>query len=175
MSEPVEGRAIDFPVTADLKDFRDKVKLSAVGSYAPHFSIKNLDEKAVQLSNFRGKYVLLMFVATTCDVCRQEKKDAIAVYNELKKEKKNIEFVSIVKDIEQIPPLSKNISDSVKWDILPVNGGWSARIFDSYYVREIPYNILISPTGYILERDLHILALPGKLNEEIAKTDKKGK
>ena len=169
----LKGKAIDFPVTADLKSFRDKVKLSAVGSYAPHFSIKNLDDKTVQLTGFRGKYLLLSFVGTTCEVCRQEKKDAIAVYNKLKKEKKNIEFVSIVKDTEQTP-LSKNISDSVKWDILPVDGGWGARIFDSYYVREIPYNILISPTGYILERDIHILALPGKLDEEIAKTDKKG-
>jgi len=170
----LKGKAVDFPVTADLKSYRDKVKLSAIGSYAPHFSIKNLKDKQIQLVDFRGKYLLLSFVGTTCNVCREEKKDAIAVYNQLKKEKKNIEFVTIVKDIEQ-EPLSKNITDSVKWDILPVYGGWGARVFDTYYVREIPYNILISPTGYILERDLHILSLPAKLDEVIAKTDKKGK
>jgi len=170
----LRGKAIDFPLTAELKQFRDKVKLSAVGSYAPHFTLKNLKDKTVQLLDFRGKYLLLSFAATTCEVCKNEKKDAVKVYNELKKQKKNIEFVTVVKDIEQIP-ISKNISDSVKWDIAPVDGGWGAKVFDTYYIREIPYNILISPTGYIIDRDIHILSLPAKLDEVTAETDKNKK
>ncbi|MBD8387540.1 TlpA disulfide reductase family protein [Dysgonomonas sp. BGC7] len=160
----LKGKAIDFPLTAELKKFRDKVKASSVGTYAPHFSLTNIQGKNIQLTDFRGKYLLLAFVSTTCDICKDEKKDAIAIYNELKKQKKNIEFVTIVKDIEQ-KPLDDNISDSIKWNIIPVNGGWGAKTFDTYYIREIPYNILISPTGYILERDLRISALPGKLKE----------
>ncbi len=160
----LKGRAVDFPLTTELKEFKDKVKMSAVGSHAPYFSIKNMKGKNVQPSDFRGKYLLLTFAGTTCDVCREEKKEAVTIYNELKKQKKNIEFVTIVKDSEQTP-LSANIADSVKWDILPVSGGWSAKVFSTYYIREIPYNILISPTGYIIERDLHILALPQKLEE----------
>lgn len=160
----LKGKAVDFPLTGELKSFRDKVKLSAVNAYAPGFSLKDIKDKTVQLSDFRGKYVLLLFAATTCDVCREEKKDAINVYNELKKQKKNIEFVWIIKDSEQ-EPLSKNISDSVKWNIVPVKGGWAAKPFESYYIREIPYNILISPTGVILVRDLPINAVVNKMEE----------
>lgn len=160
----LKGKAADFPLTENLKRYRDKVKLSSVGAVAPNFKLKDLKGKEVQLTDLRGKYVLLSFASTTCEVCRYEKKDAVIAYNELKKQKKNIEFISIVKDIEDIP-ISKNIADSVKWTVLPVNGGWSAKTFDTYYIREIPYNVLISPTGVILERDFPIFSLPKKMEE----------
>lgn len=160
----LKGKAVDFYLTTELKNFRDKVKMSAVNTIAPSFSLKDVKGKDVKLADFRGKYTLLMFVATTCEVCLDEKKDAITVYNNLKKQKKNIEFITIVKDIEKTP-ISKNITDTIKWPILPVAGGWSAKQFDMYYIREIPYNILISPSGLILERDLPILSVEKKMDE----------
>lgn len=160
----LKGKAADFPLTANLKQYRDKVKLSSVGSTAPNFKLKDIKGKEVQLIDLRGKYILLSFISTTCEACTYERKDAVIAYNDLKKQKENIEFISIIKDIEDLP-ISKNITDSVKWTILPVNGGWSAQTFDTYYIREIPYNILISPTGIILERDFPISNLPKKMEE----------
>ncbi|MDU1891070.1 MAG: redoxin domain-containing protein [Dysgonomonas sp.] len=160
----LKGRAADFVLTSELKTFASKVKMSAVGAHAPYFSLPNMKDKNVTLSEYRGKYLLLLFASTTCEVCYDEKDDAVEVYNTLKKEKKNIDFISIVKDIEQTP-IPKNIADTIKWTILPVNGGWGAKPFENYYIREIPYNILISPHGTILERDIPIKALPKKLEE----------
>lgn len=160
--EMLKGKAAMFNLTEDLRQFSRKVTQSSVGSIAPNFSIQNMQGKMIHLVDFRGKYILLTFAATTCDVCRVEKPDAIAIYNQLKKEKKDIEFITIVKDIEEVP-ISENISDSVKWNILPVHGGWSARPFEQYYVREMPYNILIAPTGAILERNFPIYELPEKM------------
>lgn len=160
----LRGKAADFPMTQELKMYRDKMKMSAVDSKAPYFSLKNLKGKDVRLQDFNGKYVLLSFVATTCGVCREENADAVSVYNQLKKQKKNIEFVTIVKDTEQMP-VPKSLSDSVKWDMLPVDGGWGAKIFEDYNIRGIPYNILISPIGYIIERDINILSVPEKLDK----------
>lgn len=158
----LKGKAAMFPLTEELKQFSSKVRRAAVGSVAPGFSMKNIKGDMVHLSDTRGKYTLLTFAATTCDVCRMEKADAVKIYNQLKKEEYDIEFVTIVKDVEQIP-ISENITDSVKWNILPVHGGWAAQTFDTYYIREIPYNILISPAGIILERDFPIFALPDKI------------
>lgn len=160
----LQGKALDFPLTEDLKTYRDKVKLSAVGSYAPSIVTKNFKDKSFNLRDYRGKYVLISFVSTTCKACWAAKKDYVKVYNDFKKQKKNIEFLSIVKDIEE-NALSKNITDSVKWEILPVNGGWSSSIFNSYYIHKIPYNILVSPSGTILERDISVLSLPQKIDE----------
>ena len=160
----LKGKAVDFQLTADLKQFRDKVKRSSVGAIAPIFNLKDANGKNVQLSDFKGKYVLLTFASTTCEVCKLEKKDAVKVYNELKKQKKNIEFISIIKDIED-EPISKIFTDSVKWTIIPVKGGWSAKEFDTYYIREIPYNVLISPSGNITDRDFPVTALIKKMDE----------
>ncbi|MDR2954566.1 MAG: DUF4369 domain-containing protein [Prevotella sp.] len=165
----LRGRAADFPMTFELQSFRDKVKQSSVGARAPQFQTRDIKGDTIKLQDFRNKYVLLSFAATTCDICKEEKSDAIATYSKLKN--KNIEFISIVKD-EEIIPISKNITDSVKWKIIPVEGGWGAKLFNDYYIREIPYNILISPTGGILERDLHILDLPEKL-EKLPQSNKK--
>lgn len=160
----LKGKAVDFQLTADLKQFRDKVKRSSIGAIAPVFNLKDTNGKNVQLSDFKGKYVLLTFASTTCEVCKLEKKDAVKVYNELKKQKKNIEFISIIKDIED-EPISKSFTDSVKWTIIPVKGGWSAKEFDTYYIREIPYNVLISPSGNITDRDFPVTALIKKMDE----------
>lgn len=160
----LRGKAADFPMTHDLKAYRDKVKMSAVDSKAPYFSLKNLKGKDVRLQDFNGKYILLSFVSTTCGVCREENADQVSVYDQLKKQKQNIEFITIVKDVEQ-EPVPKSLSDSVKWNMLPVDGGWGAQAFEDYYIRAIPYNILISPTGYIVERDVEILSVPEKLDQ----------
>lgn len=157
----LKGKAADFPLAADLKRFRDKVKMSTVGTIAPAFSIDDRKGKKVNLFNYRGKYVSLSFVSTTCKVCISEKEDAVKAYNELKRKNQNIEFITIVKDVEDVP--IDSMANSVKWPLLPVQGGWSANLFDTYYIREIPYNILISPTGVILERDYPILDLPRKM------------
>lgn len=159
----LKGKAADFPLTTNLKRFRDKVKMSTIGAVAPGFSVEDRKGKKVSLSDYRGKYVSLSFVSTTCKVCISEKEEALKAYNELKLKKQDIEFITIVKDIEEAS--ADSIANSVKWPLLPVKGGWSANLFDTYYIREIPYNILISPTGVILDRDYPILDLPKKMEE----------
>lgn len=162
--ELLKGKAVDFSITQELKAYAKKIKASAVGSTAPVFSLRDIKDKQIRIFDFKGKYVLLSFASTTCNVCIEEKASVVQVYNQLKKENRNIEFITIVKDIEQ-EPISKNITDSVKWHILPVKGGWAAEPFETYNIHEMPYNILISPSNHILERDIHILALPKKMEE----------
>jgi len=162
--ELLRGKAETFPLTTRMKEYSQKVKLSRVNAYAPNFTLKNTADKEVKLTDYRGKYVLLSFVSTTCKACDLERKDAVEVYNQLKKDKANIDFISIVINTE-VEPIPKAAADSVKWALLPDTGSWSSKTFDQYNIHEIPYHILISPQGIILERDVAILSLPDKMKE----------
>ena len=51
---------------------------------APAWELKDLDDKAVKLSDFKGKVVLLNFWATWCPPCRQEIPDLVALQNQYK-------------------------------------------------------------------------------------------
>jgi peroxiredoxin len=162
------GKAETFPLTYRLREYSQKIKLSKVGAYAPNFTLKDTKDKDIRLTEYRGKYVLLSFVSTTCKACDMERPGAIKIYNQLKKEKANIEFITVVINTE-IEPIPKAATDSVKWTILPDNGSWSAKTFDQYNIHEVPYNILISPQGTILDRDITFLALPERIKELTAK------
>lgn len=160
----LKGKALTYPQTEKLRDYSRKVRRSSVGVQAPYFSMKDTKDKAFSLSSLNGKYVLLSFLSTTCSVCDDEKSESIALYNELTKKKENIGFVSVIKDIET-KTIKEAYSDSLKWTLLPEYGGWSGKTFELYNVHEIPYNILISPTGEILDRDLPLSKLKGRIEE----------
>lgn len=160
----LRGKAETFPLTTRMKEYSQKVKLSRINSYAPNFSLKDTTGKDIKLIDYRGKYVLLSFVSTTCKACNLERKDAVEIYNRLKKDKANIEFITIVINTE-IEPIPKAVADSVKWVVLPENGSWSAKTFDQYNIHEIPYHILVSPQGIILDRNISLPTLPDRIKE----------
>jgi peroxiredoxin len=54
------------------------------GSAAPDWKLQDLDGKSVQLSDFKGKVVVLDFWATWCPPCRAEIPGFIALQNEYK-------------------------------------------------------------------------------------------
>lgn len=168
----LKGDAATFPLVDDMKEFSNKIKMSALGAVAPNFSLKDLNGKFVSPSQYRGKYLFLSFVSTTCDVCNEMRPEFVKVYNDLKKNKDNIEFVTVVIDVED-EAITKSVRDSVKWAMLPDYGSWASKVFALYNIREVPYNILISPDGLILERDLPITLLPEKIKVLKAKEVKK--
>ncbi|GIP37511.1 thioredoxin-like protein YneN [Paenibacillus sp. J31TS4] len=53
----------------------DKTEIPKVGSKAPEFTLTGLDGKTHQLSDYKGKTVVVNFWATYCPPCREEMPD----------------------------------------------------------------------------------------------------
>ena len=68
-----------------------KTSALEIGQSAPDFTLQNLDGKATNLSEFKGKIIILDFFASWCPPCRQEIPDFI----ELQKAYGDKEFTMI--------------------------------------------------------------------------------
>jgi len=88
---------ISGPLEADLFEFRPPAGVAKVsqldlpgirarltGNPAPDFTASTLDGRAVSLSDFRGKVVLLYFWATWCGLCRLEQPFVAGIYEKYK-------------------------------------------------------------------------------------------
>lgn len=160
--DQLKGVAYDFPLAVQLREYKNAITKSAIGSYAPAFSIEDVNGKKVALSDFKGKYVLLTFISTTCEACNEILPHAVKEYDIVKKEKMNIEFVSIIKDIEDLA-ISSEMKKTTKWALLPEYGGWGSKVFEDYNIKELPYSIIISKDGKVLDRNVPIYNLKNKL------------
>ncbi|NDW17505.1 DUF4369 domain-containing protein [Dysgonomonas sp. 216] len=151
----LEGAAVDFPLTQDLKKQNTRTRLSQVGAIAPDFTLKN-GEKEFDLRKYKGKYIYLTFVAQDGEVYKERIPYMIDAYKKLKN--KDTEFISIVIDYKD-----ENTPDSIKWPVFYDNKGWASQAVNLYNISELPYGILISPKGWILERGI----LAPELSEKI--------
>jgi len=161
--DQLQGKAYDFPLATQLREYRDQTKKSAVNAYIPPFNFKDEKDNLVSSSGLRGKYILLNFVSSTCKACQEILPVLVKEYDKIKKDKKNIEVISLVKDVEEVKISNANMK-TAKWSLIPVYGGWGAEIFENYNIKEVPYSILISTDGKILERNVPIYNLNDKLN-----------
>ena len=70
-SKVEEGQKVDTSSTQVSAEI-DKNTGLAINQTAPNFKLKTLDGKEVQLSDYRGKKVMLNFWATWCPPCKAE-------------------------------------------------------------------------------------------------------
>lgn len=160
----LRGDAANYYLTKDLFDYSNRIKRSMVGAISPNFTRKDIRGKEYSLVSFRGKYLMLFFVSSTCPLCESQRSKIMALYDKFKKNKENIEFLTVTINTEE-EPVSDDIRKNVKWPILIENGGWSSDLLDMYNVNEVPFFTIISPTGIILRRNIPLTEIEGAMAE----------
>ena len=132
------------------KKFREsleKFKQSKIGSTAPAFSLKDLNNKEITLSELNDKFVLIDFWASWCLPCREENPYLKKMYDDYSK--KGLEIISISRD-KDLDAWRKAISqDKMNWINISTEINKS-EIEKEYFVNGIPHKILIDKNGIII-------------------------
>ncbi len=119
------------------------------GTVAPNFTLEDLDGKAVTLSSFRGKVVLIDFWATWCPPCRE----SVPAIEKLHKKygDKGLAVLGVSLDEGEWDKVKAFRADyGMSYTVLK----GTDRVEEKYMVRTIPLVVLLDKDGNVRSRFL---------------------
>ena len=120
------------------------------GQPSPKFSFNDINNKLVNLDDFKGKYVYIDVWATWCSPCMGE----IPYLKKLEEKyhEKNIVFVSISVDNKKAYDKWKQVVENkqLKGQQLFADKSWNSDFVKSYQIKGIPTFILVDTEGNIV-------------------------
>lgn len=153
--ETVLGKTLGLNIDASLK--------SAIGIMAPDFTQPDINGRAVKLSDFRGKYVLIDFWASWCGPCRAENPFVVAAYKKYKDKGFTVLGISLDEPATKKDWLKAIKDDGLVWTQVSDLKGHGNVPSALYGVTVIPSNVLVDPSGKIVARNVKDRVLDEKL------------
>ena len=136
----------------------------------PEISLPDPQGNIKNLSDLKGKIVLIDFWASWCSPCRAENPNVVRMYNQYKSKGFDIYSVSLDGLPQQPDAKTAWISGIQEDGLIWANHVSDLKGWESSVVREIgftgiPYTVLIDRDGTIIETNLRGPDLEAKLNE----------
>ncbi len=123
-------------------------KLEELGTKPLDLKFTSVDGKEIDLSQMRGKVVLIDFWATWCPPCREEVPNVVAAYN--KYHDKGFEIIGISLDQDKDKLLAYTQSNGMVWPQYFDGQGWQNQISLGFGIRSIPAMWLVDKKGMLV-------------------------
>jgi thiol-disulfide isomerase/thioredoxin len=161
-----------YPNSVYVKLFHSKtvsMRGLAFGAIAPEINLPDTSGKMVPLSSLRGKVVLIDFWASWCGPCKESLPGLVKIYDKYKDKNFTIYSVSLDK-------YKPNWEDGIKkfnltWTQVSDLKYWNSSVVSLYNFNGIPYTVLVSPEGKILDKKLNDADLDEALHEMLDKSN----
>ena len=122
-----------------------------VGDTIPSIALKSTSNTEVNITSFKGKYVLIDFWASWCGPCRLGNKKLVKLHNEVSSDKIEIIGISIDTDISKwLKAIEK---DKIKFAQLIDPEGFDANTAIKFGVDELPSKYLFNPEGILIAKN----------------------
>lgn len=139
-----------FSSVEGFESLFQKVEIKPIKGFpgAPHFNLRDLNGKRVDLKQFQGQVVFLNFWATWCGPCKEEMPSMEVLYQKFKE--RGFVFLTISVDYEEAGKVKEFISKHRY--TFPVLIDSKCQTLDLFGVKGIPTTILIDKKGRMLGR-----------------------
>lgn len=135
----------------------------AAGEDVPEISLPTPDGEVLNLSDLRGKYVMIDFWASWCKPCRVENPNVVRVYNKYKDQ--GFEILGVSLDRDRNSWLQAIENDKLTWKHVSDLKFWQSEAAQSYGINAIPYTVLLDQQGKVIAENLRGASLEAKLGE----------
>lgn len=136
-------------------------QLTALNKKAIAFEQADTANKAIRLSDFKGKYILIDFWASWCGPCRAENPNIKEAY--LKYQTKGFEVLGVSLDNSKDAWIKAIDKDALPWQNVSDLNGFKNKAAQLYAVTELPTSYLLDTNGKIIAKNLRGTALLDKL------------
>ncbi|GMT44363.1 MAG: hypothetical protein IEMM0006_0195 [bacterium] len=132
-----------------IQQFKEKV-------VAPDFKLKNLNGKTVSLKDYRGKFILLNFMATWCMWCRKEMPHLQKLHERFKD--KDFVIIAVFSDREGAQVVKPFIKKS-GYTFTKNSGTYNSGLLDPTGRVTAMYRVTGTPTTYLIDKSGNAFAV----------------
>lgn len=144
----------DKPRIGQITEQISQMEKTDLNKTAPFFSLPNeKGEKITRTGRFRNKYLLISFWASWCEDCDQTHAELRKINSRYKKNKE-FAILGISLDIDKEAWKNKIKQDTLDWEQVCTFTGWEMETAKQYAIQTLPTNLLVSPSGKILAREI---------------------
>ena len=148
----ITGEATLDPLYNKLVNINSQILLTVPGAPAPDFAITDIKNDTIRLDLFKGKYFLLSFAASWCDMCNKNYDEWVDLRKSVSKNKLEMLTVSLDGDSTAWTNIAKE--KDFTWYQVIDSLEWNSNMVSLYNIMEIPSNVLIDKESNIIGKNL---------------------